>query len=141
MQRGDSGRVIVVCRNVRALASMKCTKLFAVALALLALAAAPTFAQTICNSQAVINFPNGDNLNRLVGNTLQMSIKPSNGPSLDAGVADSQAFSVLHFFPSCLSVGGGVCTIDQGENAGAPPAIEYAGGFGTDCAVVPTVDT
>jgi Dictyostelium (slime mold) repeat len=122
-------------------AAVKCLKLFAVLLGLVGFLGSPALAQTICNSQAPINFPNGDNLNRVVGQSLQMSILLSNGPSLSGGVADSQTFSVVHFFPSCLSVGGGVCTIDPGENAGAPPPIEFIGSLGTDCSIVPGVDT
>src|SRR5258705_12927691 len=70
-----------------------------------------------------------------------MSIRLSNGPSLDAGVADSQTFTTVHFFPSCLNVVGGVCAVDQGEVPGPPPPIEYVGSLATDCPVVPTEDT
>src|SRR5262249_39821713 len=80
-------------------AVVKCMKLFAVALGLVAFVSSAAMAQTICNSQAVVNFPNGDNLNRVVGQSLQMSVTLINGPSLDAGAADSQTFSVVHFFP------------------------------------------
>src|SRR5262249_17607139 len=54
---------------------------------------------------------------------------------------DSQTFTTVHFFPSCLSVGGAVCVQDAGENPGPPPPINYAGGFATTCSVVPTVDS
>src|SRR5215813_3686258 len=112
-------------------AVVKCTKLFAVALGLVAFVSSAAMAQTICNSQAVVNFPNGDNLNRVVGQSLQMSIRLINGPSLDAGAGDSQTFSTVHFFPSCLSVAGGVCAPDAGEFGGPPPAIEYTGSLAT----------
>src|SRR5262249_23253164 len=102
--------------------------------------ATPAQAQTICNSTVVATFPNGDNLSRVIGNNVVMSIAIHNGPSLNAGVDDDQTFAVADFFPSCLSVGGGICTPDQGENAGAPPPIAYAGSMSTDCSVVPTVD-
>src|SRR5262245_2896312 len=80
--------------------------------ALAAAVSAPALAQTICNSALVVNFPNGDNLNRVVGQTVRMSITLTNGPSQDAGFDDNQVFNLIDFFPSCLSVLGGVCTVD-----------------------------
>jgi hypothetical protein len=34
----------------------------------------PASAQTICNAQLVVGFPNGDNLNRIVGLTVRINI-------------------------------------------------------------------
>src|SRR5262245_31634742 len=84
-------------------------------------------AQTVCNSSLVIGFPNGDNINRVVGQTVRMSLTVTNFPSQNAGAPDSQTFTLIDFFPSCTSVAGGVCTIDPGEVAGAPPPIQFAG--------------
>jgi hypothetical protein len=101
----------------------------------------PALAQTICNSQVVVNFPNGNNLNRLVGDTVRMSLTVTNGPSQDAGQADNQQFTLVEFFPSCLNVAGGVCTLDGGATPGAPPPIQYAGNLSSiDCPNLPTVD-
>ncbi len=98
-------------------------------------------AQTICNSSLVIGFPNGDNLNRTVGQTVRMNLTVTNGPSQNAGAPDSQTFTLIDFFPSCLSVVGGVCTLDPGEVAGAPPPIQYAGNLSTgNCPSTPLVD-
>jgi hypothetical protein len=101
----------------------------------------PAMAQTICNSSLVVNFPNGDNLNRVVGQTVRMSITVTNGPSQDAGFDDNQVFSLVDFFPSCLSVLGGVCTVDGGATPGAPPPIQYNGNLsqGT-CPSLPVVN-
>jgi hypothetical protein len=102
----------------------------------------PARAQTICNSQLVVGFPNGDNLNRLIGQTVRMSLTITNGPSQNAGVSDPQTFSLIDFFPSCLSVSGGVCTVDPGANAGAPPPIQYNNNLsqGT-CPAMPIANT
>src|SRR5207247_946773 len=81
------------------------------------------------------------NLNRLVGQTVNMSLLIHNGPSLDAGADDSQTYGTIDFFPSCLSVAGGVCTIDQGETPGPPPPVMFNGGVATtDCPRLPSVD-
>lgn len=105
--------------------------------------APPALAQgTICNSDLIINFPNGDNINREIGDTVRMSLTISNGPSLNAGVNDNQVFTLIDFFPSCLSVAGGACTVDPGAGAGAPPPIMYAGSLtNVNCPTAPTVDT
>jgi len=101
----------------------------------------PALAQTICNSSLIIGFPNGDNLNRVVGQTVRMSLTITNFPSQDAGVPDSQTFAGADFFPSCLSVAGGVCTLDPGAVPGAPPAIQYAGNLmSLDCPTLPGVN-
>jgi len=97
----------------------------------------PALAQTICNSQIVVNFPNGDNLNRVVGQTVRMSLTITNGPSQDAGAPDDQTFNLVHFFPSCVSVAGGVCTADPGATPGAPPPVQYAGNLSSNCPADP----
>jgi hypothetical protein len=87
----------------------------------------PASAQTVCNAQLVIGFPNGDNLNRFVGQTVRMSLTITNGPSENGGAPDNQTFTNVDFFPSCTSVSGGVCTPDPGANPAAPPPIQYTG--------------
>jgi hypothetical protein len=103
----------------------------------------PAIAQTVCNSSLVIGFPNGDNLNRIVGQTVRMSLTITNGPSQNGGVSDNQTFTLADFFPSCLTVAaGGLCTsIDPGAAPGAPPPIQYAGNLsiGT-CPSLPSVN-
>src|SRR5262245_50129503 len=113
----------MVHRHVHATSAVvKCTKLFAVALGLVAFVSSAALAQgTVCNSSAVIQFPQNDNIHRVIGSNIQMTIALHNGPSTNAGIDDNQTFTTVHFFPSCLSVGGNVCTLDQGENAGPPP--------------------
>src|SRR5262245_19262040 len=99
------------------------------------------FAQTVCNSSLVIGFPNGDNLNRVVGQTVKMSLTITNFPSANGGAPDRQTFTVIDFFPSCLSVAGGVCTVDPGETAGPPPPIQFNGNLQTaNCPTLPVVD-
>ena len=106
-----------------------------------ALLSTPAQAQTVCNSTLTIGFPNGDNLNRVVGQTVRMSLTVTNGPSQDGGVPDSQEFTVFDFFPSCTSVSGGVCTPDPGSTAGPPPAIQYAANLSTaNCPTLPVAD-
>src|SRR5262245_2472825 len=85
----------------------------------------PAQAQTVCNSTLIIGFPNNDNTNRIVGQTVRMSLTITNGPSQDAGTNDNQTFTLVDFFPACTSVSGGVCTPDPGSTAGPPPAISY----------------
>src|SRR5215470_4151008 len=98
-------------------------------------------AQTVCNSTLIIGFPNNDNLNRVVGQTVRMSLTVTNGPSQDGGAPDNQSFTTVDFFPACTSVTGGVCTPDPGSVAGAPPAIQYAGNLSTaNCPNLPTAD-
>ena len=95
----------------------------------------------ICNSKLVVNFPKGNNTNRVVGDKVRLSLTVTNGPSLEAGVNDNQVFTLIDFFPSCLKVAGGVCALDQGAAAGAPPPIAYAGNFkNVNCPVAPTVN-
>ncbi|HYV20552.1 MAG TPA: hypothetical protein VFC25_16135 [Verrucomicrobiae bacterium] len=102
----------------------------------------PVQAQTICNAQLVVGFPNGDNLNRVIGQTVRMSLTITNGPSLNGGAPDNETFSLVDFFPSCLSVSGGVCTIDPGAVPGAPPPIQYAGNLSQgNCPAAPVVDS
>jgi hypothetical protein len=106
-----------------------------------AMLSTPAQAQTVCNSTLIIGFPNGDNLNRVVGQTVRMSLTVTNGPSQDGGFPDSQTFTLVDFFPSCTSVSGGVCTSDPGSVAGLPPAISYAGNLSTaNCPTLPSAD-
>jgi hypothetical protein len=102
---------------------------------------APAQAQTICNSQLIIGFPNNDNVNRVIGQTVRMSLTLTNGPSQDAGSPDNQTFDLIDFFPSCTSVTGGVCTPDPGAVAGAPPPIQFIGNVTTaNCPAVPVAN-
>src|SRR5580765_1589442 len=103
--------------------------------------APPGQAQTVCHGQLIIGFPNGDNLNRVIGQMVRMSIQISNGPSQDAGAPDNQVFTLVDFFPSCTGVGGAVCTPDPGSNPANPPALSYAGNLsqGT-CPTLPGVN-
>jgi len=111
-------------------------------LTLAAMLSTPAQAQTVCNSTLIIGFPNGDNLNRVVGQTVRMSLTVTNGPSQDGGFPDNQVFTLIDYFPACTSVSGGVCTPDPGSVAGAPPAISYAGNLATvDCPSLPVADT
>src|SRR5262249_61889109 len=117
---------------------LNCTIPVLCVLAVGAIVSTPAQAQTVCNSTLVIGFPNGDNLNRVVGQTVRMSLTVTNGPSQDGGAPDNQMFTLVDFFPACTSVTGGVCTPDPGAIPGAPPAIQYAGNLSTaDCPNVP----
>ena len=104
--------------------------------------APPALAQgTTCNSDLTIGFPLGGNTNRVIGDTVRMSLTLVNDESFDENAADNQVFTLIDFFPSCLSVGGNFCTPDPGAAAGAPPAIRYAGNLtNVNCPTAPTVD-
>ena len=130
-------------KNVRTYRrTLTCTIAALCVLTLGAMLSTPAQAQTVCNSTLIIGFPNGDNLNRVVGQTVRMSLTVTNGPSQDGGFPDNQVFNLIDFFPACTSVSGGVCTPDPGSVAGAPPAISYAGNLATsDCPSLPIADT
>src|SRR5262245_3760305 len=121
-----------MAQDVRKLARvLRCTVPVLGVLTVAALLSGAAHAQTVCNSTLIIGFPNGDNLNRVVGQTVRMSLTVTNGPSADAGAPDNQTFTQVDFWPACTSVSGGVCTPDPGSVPGAPPAISYVGNLST----------